>query len=54
MSSLNDLQKARETRAAEALKMKDEQIHLITTQNSSLQAALYKVRLQYCTIISGY
>lgn len=41
--SAEDLRKARESRAAEALKMKDEQINMLTMQNASLLDALNKV-----------
>ncbi len=41
--SAEELRRARESRAAEALKMKDEQITMLTQQNSSLLDALNKV-----------
>ncbi len=41
--SSEDLSRARESRAAEALKMKDEQISILTQQTSSLSDALNKV-----------
>jgi hypothetical protein len=42
--SADDLKKARETRAAEALRMKDEQLKILSDQNASLLATLDKVR----------
>mmetsp|Transcript_8817 Transcript_8817/g.8720 ORF Transcript_8817/g.8720 Transcript_8817/m.8720 type:complete len:900 (+) Transcript_8817:244-2943(+) len=41
--SADDLKKARETRAAEALRMKDEQLKILSDQNASLLATLDKV-----------
>ena len=41
--STDDLRKARESRAADALKMKDEQLRILTEQNSSLLKSLDKV-----------
>lgn len=38
-----ELRKARESRAAEALKMKDEQLRILTEQNASLMKTLNKV-----------
>ena len=41
--SADDLRKARESRAADALKMKDEQLRILTEQNSNLLKSLDKV-----------
>jgi hypothetical protein len=41
--SADDLRKARESRAADALKMKDEQIHLLNIQYDTLRESLDKV-----------
>jgi hypothetical protein len=38
-----ELKKARETRAAEALRMKDEQLKILSDQNASLLTTLDKV-----------
>jgi len=38
-----ELKKSRETRAAEALKMKDEQLRILSDQNSNLLENLNKV-----------
>lgn len=46
--SADDLKKARETRAAEALRMKDEQLKILSDQNASLLATLDKVREFLC------
>lgn len=40
-----ELRKARETRAAEALRMKDDQLRILSEQNASLLKTLDKVRL---------
>jgi hypothetical protein len=40
-----ELRKARDTRAGEALKMKDEQLKILTDQNSNLLKTLDKVRV---------
>lgn len=45
--SAEDLRKARESRAADALRMKDEQLKILTEQNASLLKTLDKVRLIY-------
>ena len=42
--SAEELKKARETRAAEALRMKDEQLKILSDQNASLLSTLDKVR----------
>lgn len=42
-----ELRKARESRAAEALKMKDDQLSILSQQNSNLLKTLDKVRLSY-------
>ena len=42
--SAEELRKARESRAAEALKMKDDQISMLTSQNSALLDSLNSVR----------
>ena len=39
----DELKKARETRAAEALKMKDDQLKILSDQNSNLLESLDKV-----------
>lgn len=41
--SADELKKARESRAAEALKMKDEQLRILSDQNSTLLQNLDKV-----------
>ena len=41
--SADELKKARESRASEALKMKDEQLRILSDQNSSLLVSLDKV-----------
>lgn len=41
--SQDELRRARESRAAEALKMKDEQIKMMSEQNASLLETLNKV-----------
>ena len=41
--SADDLKKARESRAAEALRMKDEQLRILSEQNSNLLSSLDKV-----------
>lgn len=41
--SADDLKKARESRAAEALRMKDEQLRILSDQNSNLLTSLDKV-----------
>jgi myosin protein heavy chain len=41
--SADELKKARESRAAEALKMKDEQLRILSDQNASLLSSLDKV-----------
>jgi hypothetical protein len=41
--SAEELKKARETRAAEALKMKDEQLKILSDQNGNLLESLNKV-----------
>ena len=41
--STEDLKRARETRAVEALKMKDEQLRILSEQNASLLTSLEKV-----------
>ena len=41
--SADELKKARESRAAEALKMKDEQLRILSDQNSALLQNLDKV-----------
>lgn len=38
-----DLRKARESRAADALQMKDEQINILTVQNNNLLQSMDKV-----------
>jgi len=48
--SSEELKKARETRAAEALKMKDEQLKILSDQNSSLLESLDKVEDEANTI----
>ena len=42
--STEDLRKARESRAADALKMKDEQLKILSEQNGNLLKSLDKVR----------
>jgi hypothetical protein len=66
--STDDLRKARESRAADALRMKDEQLAILSEQNSSLMDSLNKVlfyciflkssfdtymSLSFCTIVGG-
>ena len=41
--SAEELKKARETRAAEALRMKEEQLRILSDQNASLLSTLDKV-----------
>ena len=41
--STDDLRRARESRAAEALRMKDEQLKILSDQNSTLLSSLDKV-----------
>lgn len=41
--SAEDLRKARESRASEALKMKDEQLKILSEQNANLLSSLDKV-----------
>ena len=41
--STDDLRKARESRAADALKMKDEQLTILSAQNTNLLDSLNKV-----------
>lgn len=41
--STDDLRKARETRAADALRMKDEQLKILSEQNGNLLLSLDKV-----------
>jgi len=41
--STDDLRKARETRAADALRMKDEQLKILSEQNANLLLSLDKV-----------
>ena len=41
--SADELKKARESRAADALKMKDEQLRILSEQNASLLQSLDKV-----------
>ena len=41
--SADDLKKARESRAAEALRMKDEQLRILSDQNANLLTSLDKV-----------
>ncbi len=40
----DELRKARESRASEALRMKDEQLKILSDQNASLLASLDKVK----------
>lgn len=42
---MHDLRAARETRASEALKMKDEQLRILQEQNSQLLQGLDKVEV---------
>jgi len=42
----DELKKARESRAAEALKMKDEQLRILSDQNANLLASLDKVNAE--------
>ncbi len=46
----DELRKARESRAAEALKMKDDQIAMLSLQNSKLLAAFNKVKCSSFTL----
>ena len=48
--SADDLKKAREGRAAEALRMKDEQLRILSDQNSNLLTSLDKVEDEANTI----
>lgn len=48
--SADELKKARETRAADALRMKDEQLRILSEQNASLLSALDKVEDEANTI----
>jgi hypothetical protein len=48
-----ELRKARDSRAAEALKMKDEQLKILTDQNSNLLKTLDKVRVFVGTSLRG-
>jgi hypothetical protein len=51
--SVEELRKARETRAAEALRMKDDNIKMLSEQNTSLLESLEKVRFYlFCCFIS--
>jgi hypothetical protein len=43
--SADELKKARETRAAEALRMKDEQLKILSDQNGQLLQTLDRVRI---------
>jgi myosin protein heavy chain len=45
--SAEELKKARETRAAEALRMKDEQLKILSEQNATLLSTLDRVSLPY-------
>ena len=45
--SSDELKKARESRAAEALKMKDEQLRILSDQNANLLSSLDKVINNY-------
>ena len=49
--SAEELKKARESRAAEALKMKDEQLKILSDQNATLLQNLDKVHIHsfYCS-----
>lgn len=47
----DDLKKARETRASEALSMKDEQLRILSDQNGKLLQSLDKVRYWFATYV---
>jgi hypothetical protein len=51
--SADELRKARETRAADALRMKDEQIKILTEQNANLLKALDKVTINTSLVPIG-
>ena len=55
--SSDELKQARESRAAEALRMKDEQLRILTEQNATLLAALDKVGTSFhpvcCNVFSA-
>ena len=46
--SADELRKARETRASEALRMKDEQLKILSEQNQTLLSSLDKVSWSMC------
>jgi hypothetical protein len=45
-----EMRKARESRAAEALSMKDQQLKILSEQNSSLLKTLDKVNIEFNSI----